>query len=231
MEETKQTLPSVSHWALFGISLLIMAYGVAFSVKSALGTSPISSVPYAISLFTPFTIGNVTIFMHLVLIGLQVLILRKRYPLIQLVQLPVAIAFGFMTDFSLWTLRSIDYTNYGSQWLFCIIGILLVAFGVSGEVASGATVLAGEGFILAVCTVNPKVTFSRMKVTFDISLVVISVVLSLIFTQKIGGVREGTAAAMICVGLLTKVFAKPWEKISGVICAEPENAVAYGADA
>ena len=111
MNKTKQTLPGFSHWAMFAVSLLIMAYGVAFSVKSALGTSPISSLPYAISLFTPFTIGNVTIFMHLVLIALQILILRRNYQLIQLVQLPVAIAFGFLTDFAMWTLRGVYYTN------------------------------------------------------------------------------------------------------------------------
>lgn len=150
MNKTKQTLPGFSHWAMFAVSLVIMAYGVAFSVKSALGTSPISSLPYAISLFTPFTIGNVTIFMHLVLIALQILILRRNYQLIQLVQLPVAIAFGFLTDFAMWTLRGVYYTNYLGQWLLCVVGILLVAFGVSGEVESKATVLAGEGFILAV---------------------------------------------------------------------------------
>lgn len=214
MNETKQTLLGFSHWAMFAVSLMIMAYGVAFSVKSALGTSPISSLPYAISLFTPFTIGNVTIFMHLVLIALQILILRRNYQLIQLVQLPVAIAFGFLTDFAMWTLRGVYYTNYLGQWLLCVVGILLVAFGVSGEVESKATVLAGEGFILAVCTANPEIPFSRMKVIFDVSLVVLSIVVSLIFTGRIGGVREGTAAAMICVGLLTSVFLKPWHRLA-----------------
>lgn len=46
--------------------LSIMAFGVAFSIKASLGTSPISSVPYVVSLFAPLTVGTATIVMHCV---------------------------------------------------------------------------------------------------------------------------------------------------------------------
>ena len=59
------------------IGLLIMAFGVAFSIKANLGTSPISSVPYVVSLFTPLTVGTATIMMHIVFILLQILIYEK----------------------------------------------------------------------------------------------------------------------------------------------------------
>ena len=72
------------------IGLAIMAFGVAFSIKANLGTSPISSVPYAVSLFSPLTVGMATIVMHCVFILLQIMILRKKFQLIQLAQLPVA---------------------------------------------------------------------------------------------------------------------------------------------
>ena len=72
------------------IGLAVMAVGVAFSIKADLGTSPVSSVPYVISLFTPLTVGTVTILMHGVFILMQILILRKDYHLIQLMQLPAA---------------------------------------------------------------------------------------------------------------------------------------------
>ena len=80
--------------------LIIMAFGVAFSIKAGLGTSPISSLPYVLSLFTPLTVGTATIAMHVTLILLQILLLRRRYDPVQLLQLPVAIAFGYLTDFS-----------------------------------------------------------------------------------------------------------------------------------
>ena len=84
-------------------------YGVrvAFSIKASLGTSPISSVPYVVSLFAPLTVGTATHHMHCVFILLQILILRKKYHPIQLMQLPVAFFFGYLTDFGVWAVQGI----------------------------------------------------------------------------------------------------------------------------
>ena len=184
-----------------------MAFGVAFSIKASLGTSPISSVPYVVSLFSPLTVGTATIIMHCVFILLQILILRRKYHLIQLMQLPVAFFFGYLTDFGVWAVQSIDCHTYWQQWLICLIGILLVAAGVSLEVKAGVVVLAGEGVVLAICKVLP-IKFGYMKVLFDVTLVVIACILSLVFTGHLQGVREGTVAAAIMVGLIAKQLGK-----------------------
>ena len=185
-----------------------MAFGVAFSIKASLGTSPISSVPYVVSLFTPLTVGTATIVMHCVFILLQILILRRNYHPIQLMQLPVAFFFGYLTDFGVWAVQGVRCTTYWQQWIVCLIGILLVAVGVSLEVKAGVVVLAGEGVVLAICKVLPKIKFGYMKVGFDVTLVVIACVLSLGFTGRLQGVREGTVAAALLVGLIAKQLGK-----------------------
>lgn len=188
--------------------LSIMAFGVAFSIKASLGTSPISSVPYVVSLFAPLTVGTATIVMHCVFILLQILILRRNYHPIQLMQLPVAVFFGYLTDFGVWAVRGIHCSTYWQQWIVCLIGILLVAAGVSLEVKAGVVVLAGEGVVLAICKVLPKIKFGYMKVGFDVTLVVIACILSFTFTGHLQGVREGTAAAALLVGLIAKQIGK-----------------------
>lgn len=190
-------------YLLLFLGLSIMAFGVAFSIKAGLGTSPISSVPYAVSCFAPLTVGTATIAMHCVFIALQILILRKNYHPIQLMQLPVAFFFGYLTDFAVWAVRGIACAGYGQQWLICLIGIFLVAVGVSLEVKAGVVVLAGEGVVLAICRVLP-VWFGTMKVVFDVTLVVIACILSLACTGQLQGVREGTAAAALLVGQIAK---------------------------
>lgn len=197
----------LKRYLLLLIGLAIMAFGVAFSIKASLGTSPISSVPYVVSLFTPLTVGTATIIMHCVFILLQILILRKKYHPIQMMQLPVAFFFGYLTDFGVWAVRGISYDTYWQQWLLCLIGIFLVAVGVSLEVKAGVVVLAGEGVVLAICQVLP-VKFGYMKVGFDVTLVVIACVLSLCFTGQLQGVREGTVAAAVMVGLIAKQLGK-----------------------
>lgn len=204
----------LKRYLLLLVGLSIMAFGVAFSIKASLGTSPISSVPYVVSLFTSLTVGTATITMHCVFILLQILILRKNYHPIQLMQLPVAFFFGYLTDFGVWAVRGIHCDTYWQQWLVCLAGILLVAVGVSFEVKAGVIVLAGEGVVLAICKVFPKVKFGYMKVGFDVTLVIIACILSLSFTGQLQGVREGTVAAALLVGMLAKQLGKllsKWE--------------------
>ena len=208
IELNKLPVYILKRYLLLLAGLSIMAFGVAFSIKASLGTSPISSVPYVTSLFTPLTVGTATITMHCVFILLQILILRKNYHPVQLMQLPVAFFFGYLTDFGVWAVQGITCNTYWQQWIVCLIGILLVAVGVSFEVKAGVVVLAGEGVVLAICKVLPKVKFGYMKVGFDVTLVVIACILSIVFTGRLQGVREGTVAAALLVGLIAKQLGK-----------------------
>lgn len=189
------------------VGLAIIAFGVAFSIKGGLGTSPIFSLPYVISRITPLTVGTATIAMHVTLILLQIL-LRRRYQLIQLLQLPVALLFGMLTDAAVSALRSIVPGSYPAQWGLCLVGIALVGIGVSMEVTAKVVVLAGEGMVLAVCQVFP-VKFAAGKVGFDVTLVLLATALSFLFLGHLEGVREGTVVAAICVGMVVKLVNKP----------------------
>lgn len=193
----------VGKYAALCIGLWIMAIGVGFSIKADLGTSPISSVPYVVSLISPLSVGTATIAMHCVFILLQILILRKRYQPIQLLQLPVAFLFGAMTDLALWLLRGLRCSGYWMQWVFCIVGIFLVAVGVGAEVLANVVTLAGEGLVLAICKAFP-VRFGTMKVGFDCTLVLTAVLIGFAAKGRLLGAREGTVAAAIFVGLISK---------------------------
>ena len=166
-----------------------------------------------LSLFTPLTVGTATIAMHVTLILLQILLLRRRYDPVQLLQLPVALVFGFVTDFSVWVLQGVTASNYAMQWVLCLAGILLVGVGVSFEVTASLVTLAGEGMVLAVCKVF-SVSFGNVKIGFDVTLVVIASVLSFLFLGGLYGVREGTVAAAFCVGLIARQVNRPMRRFA-----------------
>lgn len=199
------------------LGLTIMAFGVAFSIKAALGTSPISSVPYVTSTISGLSVGTTTIIMNFMFVLIQIAILRKKYDCFQLLQFPAAIVFGTMIDVAEYVLKPISFSNYFEQWLLCVVGIFLVALGVSVEVMANLVTTAGEGIVLAICQVAP-VKFSNMKVAFDVTLVCISIALSFIFLRHLDGVREGTIAAVF-VGLITKQTNKLMKKVEAVALA------------
>lgn len=183
--------------------LIIMAIGVAFSIKAGLGTSPISSVPYVTAKISGLSVGITTIIMNALFIIIQICILNKEYDWFQLLQFPAAILFGSTIDIAVLFIDFISISSYWQQWILCILGIIFLALGISFEIQANLVTTAGEGVVLAICKVFP-IKFGNIKVIFDITLVTLSVLLSIIFLGELTGVREGTIAAAILVGLITK---------------------------
>ena len=190
------------------VGLTTMAFGVAFSIKAALGTSPISSVPYVTGAISWLTVGTTTIIMNTLFVLIQIAILRRQYEWVQLLQLPAAVLFGMMIDLASYLIRDLNPTAYWQQWIVCLPGIFLVALGVSIEVTAHLITTAGEGIVLAICKVAP-IKFGNMKMIFDLTLVAISITLSLLFLHHLDGVREGTVAAAVLVGQLARQINKP----------------------
>ena len=215
-EKTKlKMFPLCKRIVLLCLGLLVMAFGVAFSIKAALGTSPISSVPYVTGAISGLSVGTTTIIMNTLFVLIQIAILRRRYQPYQLLQLPAAILFGTAIDVAGFVLQGLVPAAYWQQWLICLLGIFLVALGVSMEVTAGLITTAGEGIVLAICQVA-HVKFGNMKMAFDLTLVALSVILSFLFLGHLDGVREGTVAAAILVGQLTKQLNKPMKVVERV---------------
>lgn len=192
---------------LLCIALGVMAVGVALSIKADLGTSPISSVPYVVSLMSEMSVGTATILINAILLVGEILIMRRQFQPIQLLQLAVVTLFGWLIDLCLWGLDGLTYADYGQQWMICIAGIIILGIGVSLEVTANLIPLPGEGLILSICTVLP-IKFGNMKVITDVSLVLVAVLLSFAFLSGLYGVREGTIAAAVCVGLVAKTVSR-----------------------
>lgn len=193
--------------------LSFMALGVAFSIKADLGVSPISSVPYITGYISGLSTGTTTFIMNVLFVIIQILILRKNYDKFQLLQIPASLIFGALIDLFEVIIRGLGYSNYFGQWIYCVLGIVFLAFGVSLEVVAGLITNAGEGIVLAICQVAP-VKFGNMKVVFDVTLMCLTIVISLISLHRLEGIREGTIAAAIFVGQFTKLFTrilKPFE--------------------
>ncbi|GET24627.1 cytidylate kinase family protein [Prolixibacter sp. NT017] len=187
----------------FTLGLFVMAFGVALSVKANLGVSPISCVPYVFSLKYPLTLGETTIIMNVFLILLQMVLLRKRYQLFQLIQFPVIFLFGIFIDFTLHLISWLNPVSYAGQASTCLLGCVILAFGVFLEVKAGLTYLPGEGLAMAI-TQTFKIEFGKTKIGVDSSLVLIGIVSSLGLLSGISGIREGTVAAAVLVGFIVR---------------------------
>ncbi|MCB2311594.1 DUF6198 family protein [Clostridium tagluense] len=197
----------IKRYLLLIVALFIMAFGIALSTKARLGTTPISSVPLVLSLGLPWSMGKIVIVMQVVFVVLQIVILRREYQPLQLLQLVVAFIFGYFTDFTLNLVSDMQIHSYIVQWLVCIVSIFVVALGVFLEIKANVVMLAGEGLVKAIAQKTRK-DFGKIKMCFDSALVIISVSASVYMFNELKGVREGTIAAALLVGNVVSYYNK-----------------------
>ncbi|MBW9153054.1 cytidylate kinase family protein [Clostridium estertheticum] len=197
----------VKRYLFFVLGLFMMAVGVVLSTRSNLGTSPISCVPYVLSLGLPMTIGQFTFLMNLLFIIFQILLLRKQFKPIQLLQVVVAFLFAYFTDFTMGLLSWISVTSYPAQIGLFILSCLILALGVSMEVTADVVMMAGEGVVSAISIVTKK-EFGKLKVAFDVTLVICGFLFSFILFHRLNGIREGTVLAALLVGTLVRLINK-----------------------
>lgn len=187
--------------------LFASGLGVSFITKTGLGTSPITSIPYTLSLgFTP-TVGMFTLVFNIFLIILQVILLRRNFQLQNLLQLPIIALFSFFIDLTMSLLGFMQPETYAMKVVSLIVGCLILGFGVFMEMTANVAMLPGEATVRAVSDVF-STDFGKTKIAFDSSMTVIAAILSFIMFKHLDGVREGTIVAAILVGFIARLFKK-----------------------
>lgn len=213
----------IKRYVVFVIGLFVNAMGVAMVTKADLGTSPITSIPYVLSLNFPPTIGNFTILFSILLIVLQIFILRKDFKLEHALQIPVSFGFGYMIDFCMWWMSFWRPQIYPMKIASLVLGCIVLGVGVWMEVIANVVMLPGESFVRASST-KLKKEFSSVKICFDVSLAVIATILSFVLAGKLQGVREGTVITALLVGVFARKIGGLLSFVPGKIFLQEEEA-------
>lgn len=194
-------------YLIFLVGLFISSLGVSLVTKANLGTSPISSIPYVLSLNFSLTLGNFTIIFSLFLIALQLMILRKDFKLEHLLQIPISILFGYFIDWTMLLLSFVHPDSYLFKVIALLIGCIILGFGVYCEVLADVAMLPSESFVRAVVQTCER-EFGSTKIAFDVTMTVMAALLSFVFAKELNGVREGTIIAALLVGFIARLFGR-----------------------
>ena len=216
-------MEKLKRYLIFLVGLFVNSLGVSLITKANLGTSPISSIPYVLSLNFPFTLGNFTIFFSIFLIVLQLIILRKNFKLEHILQIPVSIIFGYFIDLTMILFSWVNPEAYIMKIVYLLIVCLILGVGVYMEVLADVVMLPGESFVRAI-VLTWKTNFGTTKICFDVSMSVIAAVLSFVFAGRLAGVREGTVIAALLVGFIARLIGKKLVFLKDMIFPESVSA-------
>ena len=202
----------VCRYMMFLIGLLFNAFGVAFITKADLGTTPIAALPYTLSLLMPkLTLGNFTILISMLLIASQILILRNKGSLFDIIlQIPISFLFGYVIDFSMWILLNFSPQIYILKLISLLIGSIIISFGAYFEVVGDVTMLPADGLSRAISIIT-NIEFGTIKFIADSSQAIIALILGIIFLHELAGVREGTIIGALLIGNMVKYIGRIWK--------------------
>ena len=208
-------MEQIKPYGIFLIGLFVASLGVAFSTKAGLGTSPVASVPYSVSLVNhALSFGWWLNVLSLIQITVQVALLRKRCkPLEIIIQTAVAFLYGYLTDFSCRILNGVQPAAYVARFAVMLVGCIVLALGIWIQYQGGVAMMPGEAMNRAISIVTGK-RYENVKVFFDVLYILIATVICLVFLGELAGVREGSVIAALLVGNIIKLYNRIFEKVA-----------------
>lgn len=202
---------------VYCLGLLLLAFGVAISVNSDLGVSPVNSLPYVISRILNVQLGTCVTVVFCSYIAMQVVILRKEFRPINLLQILFSTLFGYFVDFAKWTIGAFALPGYVGRLGMLAVSILFIALGILLYLEAELVPMPMEGLTAAIAKKLHK-PFPTMKTIVDCVVVGTGIVLCFVFLGKLDGIREGTVITAVVTGKIIALLRKPLSPLLKKLC-------------
>ena len=191
----------------FFCSILMTAFGIDLITVASLGTSPISSVPLVVSLYTPWTFGQLTFILNMAFIVLQIALLRRQFQPVEILQIAINFLFSASIDFFMYVMAGLQNLIWPLGLVLLISGCATLAFGICIEVASQVLMVPGDGVVKAIAQTG-QWRMGTTKVIFDSTMVAIAVFLSFFYggPGTLTGLGAGTIISAMLVGRFVNFF-------------------------
>ena len=205
----------LKNYGIYLIGLFVASFGLALSTKAGLGTSPVASVAYSVSLIdTHMSFGMWLNVWSLIQTAVEILLLkRKCKPLQIVIQTALAFVYGYLTDFSGWLTRSLTADTYPIQFLIMLLGCFVVGLGIWIQFKGGVAMLPGEAMNRAISMVTGK-RYENVKIFFDVLYIILAAIICLTAFGKLEGVREGSIIAALLIGNIIKLYNRIYDHFS-----------------
>ena len=195
----------MKRFILYIIGLNLIAVAVVLNIRYSLGVAAFSSVMYSISEIYRISLGTASIICYLLFVLMQC-VLSKRITVTFLLEVPLSLAFGVLTDVYDWLVPDMELNLIVRIVLF-IMTMFVTSMGVYLCVKTDLVLTPTDGIVKTISEAF-ALPFSAVKNAFDISLVAISALLCIVNRTEFYGIGIGTVLSAICLGRIIKLYGK-----------------------
>lgn len=211
---------NLRRFILYVLGMIILALGLSLSTKLKLGVSALMTLPFMISSSYNLNFGDITLIYYIGIILVEILIhiKNKKYQMIvnDMLQFVLSIFFTRVLNIFGNVLPNFNNEIY-MRILIYFVSILLVGIGASIVIDTKLVPNPADGLV-ATLSETLKKNMGNMKNICDITVVIITILISLIINKKILGIGIGTILSMLFIGRVIYFFNKKYEKKIKKIC-------------
>ena len=191
--------------------LLIMPFAVAFTVKADLGMSMVAAPAYIISQkISVISYGTTEYLFQAVFLILMCIIIRKAR-LSFLTSFATAVVYGYLLDFAVYVTGFIPADSLFVRIPLFILGMLMTSLAVAFFFNTYLAPCAYDFFVRVVGH-EKKLNMRKWKLSFDFSMLCLSIVLSLILFHKFVAISYGTFVMAAINGNIIAFFSNTMQK-------------------
>ena len=180
------------------VVVVMNSLGVVLMLHANAGISAISSVPYAFSLVLPrLSLGTWTYLFQGALVC-ALFLLRRRFVFSYLLSFAVGFAFGLFVDLHQAWVERLPQT-LPLCLLYFVIGYVLIAVGIALSNRCKMPIIPTDLFPRELSAITGA-AYSRIKISFDVSCLLVTALLTGLCLGSVQGLGLGTVLAAFTTG-------------------------------
>jgi len=201
--------PALSHKRIvvYLLGLLVYAFGASLMARASIGISPLTSVAYIFTRFTPLSLGVSQFLFNLLLIGIQAVWMGKEFKRIEYLQILISIVFSAFIDLAMAATIMIDSAqmSFPARSTVFAVGLAAMSVGIAVVKITDLVMLPGDG-VPKVMAYKKGWAFGKAKVISDSICAASTCVISLLALGHIEGIGVGTIVAALGLGNLARLL-------------------------
>jgi len=193
--------------ALLLVLMTFVGIGASITLKIAIGVAAWDAMAQSVAFMTGIKVGTIGMLFNSSCVLGQILLLKKNFKWIQLLQIPVNIVLGAIINFFLYdVLGPLTIDSYIVKLLLLLAAQVLIALAVSAVMVLDMVTFALEGFCMAISKVTNR-DFSKIRQGADVLSILVALILTFGFSLPLT-LREGAIIGMLIFAPLMGFFMK-----------------------
>lgn len=201
----------MKRYILIVLAFMIVGTGCAFTVKANVGIGAWDALAKSTSDIASIAVGTAGMIFNCSCVLGQIIVLRKDFKLIQLLQIPLSVVLGIVVNFVYYNLLVFPFDSFIGGVIMYTLATEVCAFGVSIVMLLDEVTFALEGFCMALTRILPF-KFSSIRQAVDVITIIVIFILTYLFHIPLS-VGVGTIIGMLIFGPSLGIFMKLFKPI------------------